>query len=458
MSTFSATSSLSSLPAASSKSRAIVSTLVDAPAPAPPLPTSADSMSDSSSSTKPPTSSTSHVSSVTTRENLTTSPGTPIPVTSTPKATTSRTTSADKTSDRVASTTVSVTVVRGTGLSRTSTITTQADTTLSIPVVLTSTNPDGARVLTTPALVTILSTSTEPNGSLATITHVVANPSKPNSGEQFTTSSGILHNQGAAAGIFVVVGLAVASILVGVIFYIRRRRRINRRRRWLAGMQQQQRPTSFHGDPFRDPSDNNSSGPPMMRSVDNGNDDIRWDRRGGTPFLQESSSGHDHRGFAHGGASVYPDTHPFFKPGPSTAPENHQLQNIGFASPDLATRAQFRRSLAPSTPSIYPASLPAEDDQYHQYHEDEQEPPAAHVMHVIRKAAPVSPIAIPPRPPRSHLRESAKIQNLDYAPLTPPASSVSSHSHTDAIPHMPTMPSKTPKPTPEVRNRSISPP
>lgn len=58
----------------------------------------------------------------------------------------------------------------------TSTITDRPERTLSSAVVLTTVNSVGKTSLTIPPIVTILSTSTEANGSFVTFTHVVANP------------------------------------------------------------------------------------------------------------------------------------------------------------------------------------------------------------------------------------------------------------------------------------------
>lgn len=66
------------------------------------------------------------------------------------------------------------------------TVTESATTTFSSPVVLTSTALDGSKIITTPALVTVLSTSTEPNGALTTVTQVVANPPNFASNEQLS--------------------------------------------------------------------------------------------------------------------------------------------------------------------------------------------------------------------------------------------------------------------------------
>jgi len=58
-------------------------------------------------------------------------------------------------------------------------------------------------------------------------TEVVANPTlSPNNGS--SSSSQFLHNKGAVAGVFLIVGLAAASICLWIFFFIRRRRRRRR--------------------------------------------------------------------------------------------------------------------------------------------------------------------------------------------------------------------------------------
>lgn len=72
---------------------------------------------------------------------------------------------------------MTVVVVHAPGVPQTpSTITTQADSTFAVPVAITSTAANGTAVVTTPPLITVISTSTEANGAAATFTHVVANP------------------------------------------------------------------------------------------------------------------------------------------------------------------------------------------------------------------------------------------------------------------------------------------
>ena len=72
-----------------------------------------------------------------------------------------------------------VTVVHGSNTShKTVEVTAQASVTLKTPLRVTTTDGNGNKVITTPPLVTIMSTSTQPDGSMTTITQIVANPSE----------------------------------------------------------------------------------------------------------------------------------------------------------------------------------------------------------------------------------------------------------------------------------------
>jgi len=333
--------------------------------------------------------------------------------------------------------TTSVTVVRGSNTTpRTVEVTAQPSITLENAVVSTSTDGNGSRVVTTPPLVTIMSTSTEPDGALTTLTQVVANP--PSAFGAVSKSSGILQNQGALAGIFIAVGLVVAAFIVGLIFFIRHRRRHNARKRWLAGMQQQ-RPSSLSGDPFRDPHDGSLATAPVMRSVeryrdqdqdqDQDQNDIHYTRRNPSPLVDVPLS-HDRRSFGHG-TSILPGPHPAMSG--SDSEDHHPLDTLGLAYSTDFPRHAKRGSYAPSSPSLYPASLPPDDDE----DSNEMEEGVANL-----KTRDPFVVPVPPRPPRSHLRQSSK-GVVDYIPMTPPAS-VSSQLY-----------SKTPSPISETRVQDV---
>ncbi|KIJ68482.1 hypothetical protein HYDPIDRAFT_173193 [Hydnomerulius pinastri MD-312] len=79
---------------------------------------------------------------------------------------------------------------------------------------------------TMPSVVTEVYTTTGPGGTATTITQAYLNPTlAPNSA---TGGSSFFKNTGAVVGVFVVVGLAAASIMLWILFAIRRRQRMRR--------------------------------------------------------------------------------------------------------------------------------------------------------------------------------------------------------------------------------------
>ncbi|KAH7883556.1 hypothetical protein F5I97DRAFT_1813709 [Phlebopus sp. FC_14] len=78
-----------------------------------------------------------------------------------------------------------------------------------------------------PSVVTEVYTSTNGAGSAVTITQAVVNPTlEPNNNSSAEPS--FFKNTGAVVGVFVVVGLATASIMLLILFAIRRRQRMRR--------------------------------------------------------------------------------------------------------------------------------------------------------------------------------------------------------------------------------------
>jgi hypothetical protein len=213
-----------------------------------------------------------------------------------------------------------------------------------------------------------------------------------------STTARFSHYQGAVAGVFAAIGLVATAIIALLVLFVRRCRRLNRRKRWLAGMQQQ-RPGSFAGSPFPGPLS-----APMMRNSEN-NDAHR--RRGISSLLIDhgpSASGNGKFGSA-GRLTV--------DGGLPVSKQNNVSQAAYFDGTGLGTNKldkQFNRfSLALSTPSIFPLSLPpVEGDVDHNEQGTETTPPLERPV--------VTP---PPRPPRSMLRKSAA-GLLDYLPTTPP--------------------------------------
>ncbi|CAA7265825.1 unnamed protein product [Cyclocybe aegerita] len=100
-------------------------------------------------------------------------------------------------------------------------------TTFSSLVFVPTTDSRGSLTSTAPAVITTTSTSTQANGSLITITEIIANPTlSPDNGN--SKGSAFFRNTGAVAGVFVLVGLAAASIILWILFAVRRRRRTRR--------------------------------------------------------------------------------------------------------------------------------------------------------------------------------------------------------------------------------------
>jgi hypothetical protein len=243
---------------------------------------------------------------------------------------------------------------------------------------------------------------------MATVTNVVANPPSIG-GEQIVTHTGLLANQGALAGVSVVAGVAAACIIITLALCVRRRLKIKRRNRWIASMQRQ-RPMSSSSDPFQDPNDTYTQtpqSPPMTNR-----DDVRWDQAAGSSLVLHQPMTQKLSSIGHYDLPTYPDLHPFI-PSSSRPVEFNGLTLD--SSEIIPSSTMYRHPAVPSTPSIYPASLPPNDDG-HSEADDVVEPVVA---------------PVPPRPPRSHLRESAK--NLNYVPLTPPTSH-SSHSSQSSPP------------------------
>ncbi|KAI9444783.1 hypothetical protein H4582DRAFT_1796689, partial [Lactarius indigo] len=91
----------------------------------------------------------------------------------------------------------------------------------------TSSRPSRQTTSFAPPQITSTFTSTLSNGGIVTFTEVVANPTlSPNKGS--SSSSQFFHNKGAVAGVFLIVGLAAASICLWIFFFVRRRRRRRR--------------------------------------------------------------------------------------------------------------------------------------------------------------------------------------------------------------------------------------
>jgi hypothetical protein len=304
--------------------------------------------------------------------------------------------------------------VKGENSAVTSTITDQPSSTFASLVGVQVTNADGSTTLSFPPLVTVLSTSQEANGSYVTWTHVVANPTGFLSVDG--ASNSFFSKAGQVAGVFLVVGIVAASLMVFLFVSCRRRRaRYNRRKRWLSGIQ---RPLPIPDDPFEDPRD-----PPSMWAV---NDGVSWDGRRRTLIDNENPTPMSTDGPTNGlGLSgVGPEaalTHGGgYNPGYNLLGASYEQNMISLAVSTNRDGGQSRPSLAQSSPSIYPPTLPAHDEDGIVYEDIDMGPPTL-------SRSPSS--GAPPRPPRSHLRDSV-VKGSEYFPMTPPPS-VSSHGHSD---------------------------
>ncbi|KAJ7492647.1 hypothetical protein FB451DRAFT_541812 [Mycena latifolia] len=276
----------------------------------------------------------------------------------------------------------------------TSTITDAPESTLAKPSFV-SVVVNGKTSFTAPPLITILSTSSEANGSFVTFTHVVANPTGFSQAISAGHSS-FFNNAGAVAGVFLVVGAIVAGIAAAIMFILcrRRRRRRERHRRWLVSINRPRPLADGSDNPFEDPPRPSPS--PPMRGVDR-----NWNIPAHTPHQDNSGNGL-------GLYNVAPprhDEHPEEHDGPYGILDRNE---IGLA----ITTNHSRPSLAQSSPSIYPPSLPPANDD-HTFEEAQTQP---------QRYSDAS--AAPPRPRRSHLRDPPSSKAL----LITPPSSVSSHS------------------------------
>ncbi|KAG9314335.1 hypothetical protein JVU11DRAFT_5127 [Chiua virens] len=97
----------------------------------------------------------------------------------------------------------------------------------STTIVITSTNSQGQVVTSVPPVVTEVITTTGNGGVVTTVTQAVINPTlAPNNST--SEESAFFADTGAVVGVFVVVGLACAAILLWILFAIRHRQRMVR--------------------------------------------------------------------------------------------------------------------------------------------------------------------------------------------------------------------------------------
>lgn len=282
-----------------------------------------------------------------------------------------------------------MTVVRPTSLG-TETITTHPVSTVSKPIVLTTTKSDGLPALTTAPFVTIWSTSTNSNGTIFYSTAIVANPLP-----DLSSVSGVLHNTGAVAGIFTAVGVVFAALVVFLVLYIRRRRRSREREKWSAEMAAPL-PSAFIDDPFRDEKPTSAT---SATSVTTSHDEDQWNPES---ILLLEGSGRRPLKFGQTFFPIYPTS----EDGISGQQGKPLLQSMEVESSTEHDKTRRSQALSVSTPSIYPATpLPG----------DEQFSKDIVIPNFTTQSAPS-----PPRPPRSHLRD--RIKALTSRLPTPPES------------------------------------
>ncbi|KAK7468869.1 hypothetical protein VKT23_003368 [Stygiomarasmius scandens] len=341
----------------------------------------------------------------------------------------------DQTSDN-RSTSVQV-VTNHLAPSATTTITSQAESTFSSLVGVTTTNAvDGKASVVFPPLVTVLSTTENADGSMVTVTNIIANPTGSAAESHNVKDDSFLHNQGAVAGVFLVVGIAVASLIAGLILLCRRRRkRREQRQQWIASIRR--RLPSIDA-PFRDQED--------MQQVEHfepaatpSNPAPAYDYSPRTPV----ATADPFRDSFYGNSGYAPKDR-VSTVSPFSDNYAYRAADIGIAvSTDVPTSREralspSHPSLVQSSPSIYPPTLPLSNDDVSSIYEEVElrqepvQPPVTHAKQdsVLIPISPMTPAFVdgtgtvisPPRPPRSALREVPS-KTMDYRPLTPPESS-----------------------------------
>lgn len=240
------------------------------------------------------------------------------------------------------------------------------------------------------------------------------------------------------AGVFTVVGVFAAAFVFVLIWFIRRHRRRQRRREWFASLRQ------YPPSPFAQASPDS-----QMRSIHTATETIHdphtvnYDTVGYRPrtSLESTAEGSAGLGLVGTGSAqagvLVPLRRPLSGGDPFRDPP-HVPRNtpVSFSPHYDRLYGSPGASIAPSSPSIYPESLPPTADST----TDNRSPVDAELKAQVkyfsepllrRSLSVTSHPDAPPRPPRSHLREFQKAS--DILPLTPPAS-VSSHGHSDQEP------------------------
>ncbi|KAJ3841371.1 hypothetical protein F5878DRAFT_17950 [Lentinula raphanica] len=361
-------------------------------------------------------------------------------------------------------------------------VTGHPESTLSSPIGITISS-DGRLSTTFPALITFVSTSTNANGAETTWTSIVANPTNEVSGDVSDAHS-FLHNEGAVAGVFTVVGIVFTAAVVALFVICRRRRqRKIRRHQWIDHIQKR---LPAPEDPFENPRD-----APMMRSMSQtSRHEHHYQFQSPSPttarpfFDERTPWDHDDEGVIPPnslGLTSMDATR--ISPFADAQYSRRIEQPIGLAVTTNSPPAhQSRPSLAQSSPSIYPPSIPLPNDNASIYEDidlmGQDEPasaptvtvPTPYVYPSEAVAGPPSPISpsdgpfddlygmkplrptpvvahsgyppppiaspaprastAPLRPARSALRDTSSKIIVDQALVTPPPS-LSGHGHED---------------------------
>ncbi|KIK70949.1 hypothetical protein GYMLUDRAFT_52125 [Collybiopsis luxurians FD-317 M1] len=286
---------------------------------------------------------------------------------------------------------------------------THNQSTLSTPVGITVTS-NGHTQISFPALVTLVSTSSFADGDLTTWTTIMANPT--NAVGAAADNDSFTHNKGALGGTIAALVVVVLALLTGLMIYCRKRnKRRMRRRQWIHNIQTR---LPVPDDPYENPRE-----APVMRALGqtSGNEGHYYfdsnSPHTARPFLDQED--HGPRFNAHPSAvnpsnslgltSMEAVRMSPFSDSPYTF--NDMNPQIGLAvTTDHALGRQSRPSLAQSSPSIYPPSIPLPNDDVSVYEE---------VDLTNQPAEQVPPIALASRP---YVQPGETIGGLP-SPITP---------------------------------------
>lgn len=292
-----------------------------------------------------------------------------------------------------------------------------------------------------------------------TLTDIVANPTGSMAVDgDIGHDSSFFHNQGAVAGVFLVVGIAITSLVAALVLLCRRRqKRRQQRQQWVESVR---RRLPSVDSPFVDQEDMRQVGyydstPATAVPLTNPERTYDYDPR--TPIPATSTfrnAGYDNMGHT-------------FRDQPSASPFSdlyaYKPTDIGIAvttntaSDNISVRetAPSRLSIVQSSPSLYPPTIPLSNDDVSSIYDEvdlpQEEPKPLVVAHavsvlpsLIPTPSPNTPISetseavtFPPRPPRSSLRQTSSKTVMEYRPLTPPESSQGHSGDTSSNPPSP---------------------